>query len=97
MSAAGQTKTKVSVTLTELDVKQADSKRKIAQKAPKMNESSTKTRQGLRLVTDKVKALGGTTPCSSPSDGAMIGKNGPNWDAIQSKVSDKLKQELKLK
>ena len=94
MSATDQTKTKVSMSLAEFDAKQADSK---CNKASQKAESFTKKRQGLRLVTDKVKSLGGTTPCSSPSDGSMIGTTGPNWEAIQSKVSDELTQKLKLK
>ena len=94
MSAAGQTKAKVSVSLAELDGKQVDSKRN---ETPQKAESFTKKRQGLRLVTGRVKSLGGTTPCSSPSDGSVIGTKGPNWEAIQSKVSDELMQKLKLK
>lgn len=43
---------------------------------------------GLNLVTDRVKTMGGTTPCSSPADGMLLHPKGPNWCINEQKAKE---------
>ena len=54
--------------------------------ASKAKSEITKTarkKPGLKLVTDRVKTIGGVTPCSSPADGNLFNNKGPNFSLLE--------------
>ena len=56
-----------------------------------------KKRHGLKLATDRVKSCGGTTPCSSPSDGPLFSSlKGPNWGKLGKDLTEAFEKNRKV-
>ena len=57
-------------------------------KSIRTSQKDVKLRTGLKLTTDRVKAIGGITPCSSPAEGQMfVSSSGPDWKTMETEVS----------